>query len=92
MKKYLNDFMVECDYLDSDREFLLNAYEKIATNETANEEWHVHRFLHQCFVRFCIQCADRDPDAFGFAVHTAACFCSGTYAGRRSGLGAGPER
>lgn len=39
MKKYLNDFMVECEYLDYDREFLLEAYSKIAQNESANVEW-----------------------------------------------------
>ena len=35
MKNYLNNFMIECEYLDSDREFLLNAYDKIVENESA---------------------------------------------------------
>ena len=39
MKQYLNDFMVECEYLDSDREFLLDAYDKIQGNETAKSEF-----------------------------------------------------
>lgn len=39
MRKYLNDFMVECEYLDADREFLLSAYDKIAENESTKSEW-----------------------------------------------------
>ena len=39
MRKYLNDFMVECNYLDEDREFLLNAYDKIQQNEKAKSEF-----------------------------------------------------
>ena len=39
MKKYLNDFMVEFEYLDEDREFLIDAYGKIEANEEARAEW-----------------------------------------------------
>ena len=39
MKKYLNDFMLDCEYLDSDREFLISAYEKITENEATKAEW-----------------------------------------------------
>lgn len=39
MRQYLNDFMVEGNYLDTDREFLLNAYDKIQSNETAKSEF-----------------------------------------------------
>ncbi len=39
MKNYLNDFMVECEYLDTDREFLINAYEKITGSEDTKKEW-----------------------------------------------------
>ena len=33
--------MIECEYLDSDREFLLNAYDKIVENESAKNEWEI---------------------------------------------------
>jgi hypothetical protein len=36
MKNYLNDFMIDCEYLDTDREFLLDAYDKI-TSQTFME-------------------------------------------------------
>ena len=38
MKNYLNNFMLDCEYLDSDREFLIKAYEKIANNEKTKKE------------------------------------------------------
>ena len=39
MRNYLNDFMVEGDYASEDREFLLEAYEKIASYESTRKEW-----------------------------------------------------
>lgn len=39
MKKYLYDFMVECDYLESDRDFLISAYEKIVEGDDTRAEW-----------------------------------------------------
>ncbi|MBE6675015.1 MAG: hypothetical protein E7596_07910 [Ruminococcaceae bacterium] len=39
MRDYLNNFMIECDYLDSDREFLLEAFDKIQGNEEAKKEF-----------------------------------------------------
>ena len=39
MRNYINDFMIEGDYLESDREFLLNAYDKIMENESTKNEW-----------------------------------------------------
>lgn len=39
MKNYLNNFMVQCSYLDTDREFLLSAFDKIQSNENAKSEF-----------------------------------------------------
>ena len=39
MKNYLNNFMIECEYLDSDREFLIEAFEKIEGCEEAKKEF-----------------------------------------------------
>ena len=37
MRNYINEFMLEGEYLDSDREFLLDAYDKIVGN--ADTKW-----------------------------------------------------
>lgn len=39
MRAYLNDFMVKWQYTDEDREFLLDAYEKIEANSEAKAEF-----------------------------------------------------
>lgn len=39
MRDYLNNFMIECDYLDSDREFLLDAFDKIQANDETKKEF-----------------------------------------------------
>ncbi len=39
MRNYLNNFMIEFDYLDSDREFLLEAFDKIQGNEDTKKEF-----------------------------------------------------
>ena len=39
MKQYLNDFMTECEYIDTDKAFLLEAFDKIQADETAKNEF-----------------------------------------------------
>ena len=39
MREYLNNFMTVCDYLDTDKEFLLNAFDKIQANSETKAEF-----------------------------------------------------
>ena len=39
MRNYINEFMIEGEYLESDREFLLNAYDMIMSNNDTKKEW-----------------------------------------------------